>query len=168
MLVSVVATRFVAIAALFWGLWLALAGSLHPQELVAGGFVALGFAAAATLGTRGAEVCLLHPRRLYHLGLLLPYLLVAIIQSNLDVAWRVLQPRVRIRPGIVRVKTRLKSPLGRLALTSCITLTPGTLSVEADGEDLFIHWIDVQSGDVAEATRTIVAGFERHLEVIFG
>lgn len=101
----------------------------------------------------------------------LVYLLVfikAVIQSNLDVAFRVLKPRLPINPGIVKVKTTLKSSLGRLILANSITLTPGTITVDIDGEDLYIHWIDVTSGDVDEATGKIVSQFEKYLEVIFG
>lgn len=99
------------------------------------------------------------------------YLLVfvkAVIQSNLDVAFRVLKPRLPINPGIVKVKTTLKSSLGRLILANSITLTPGTITVDIEGEDLYIHWIDVTSADVDQATEKIVSQFEKYLEVIFG
>jgi len=36
------------------------------------------------------------------------------------------------------------------------------------GNDYFIHWIDVTAVDEEEATKEIVAGFEKYLEVIFG
>jgi multicomponent Na+:H+ antiporter subunit E len=58
--------------------------------------------------------------------------------------------------------------MGRLMLANSITLTPGTLTVEMDGEWLYIHWVNVQSPDVEAATAEIVAGFERYLEVIYG
>ncbi|MBU1238544.1 Na+/H+ antiporter subunit E, partial [Myxococcota bacterium] len=71
-------------------------------------------------------------------------------------------------PGIVKVKTTLKSPMGRLLLANSITLTPGTLTVEIEGEYLFIHWIDVSSTDVDAASEKIVKGFEKYLEVFYG
>ena len=67
----------------------------------------------------------------------------------------------------MRVTTRLKHPVARMALTSSITLTPGTLTVDMCGDDLFIHWVDVTAENIEEATRQIVSGFERYLEVIF-
>ncbi len=96
------------------------------------------------------------------------YLAVAIVKSNLQMAVIVSRPKLAIRPGIVRIKTRLQSPIGRLVLANAITLTPGTLTVDAQGEDLFIHWVNVETEDVDSATREIAAGFERYLEVIFG
>lgn len=96
------------------------------------------------------------------------YLFICIVQSNFDVARRVIQPHIPINPGIVKVKTRLKSKVGRMILANSITLTPGTLSVEVKGDYYYIHWIDVTDMDVKGATEKIVAGFEKYLEVIFG
>lgn len=107
-------------------------------------------------------------RRAVWLLAYIPYLLKAIIAANIDVARRVVNPSLPIRPGIVKVRTTLDSPLGRLFLTSSITLTPGTLTVETAGRELYIHWIDVEADGVEEASERIVRGFERYLERIFG
>ncbi len=96
------------------------------------------------------------------------YLFISIVQSNFDVARRVVQPHIPINPGIVKVKTRLKSKVGRMILANSITLTPGTLTVEVKDDYYYIHWIDVTDMDVEGATEKIVAGFEKYLEVIFG
>ena len=47
---------------------------------------------------------------------------------------------------MVRITTSLRSDLGRLVLANSITLTPGTLSVDIDGETLLVHWIDCPPG----------------------
>ena len=47
------------------------------------------------------------------------------IKANLDVAYRVLHPAMPIRPGIVKVKTTLKSELAKTLLANSITMTPG-------------------------------------------
>jgi multicomponent Na+:H+ antiporter subunit E len=85
------------------------------------------------------------------------------------VAYRVIHPDLLINPGIVKVKTSLQSDIGLTLLANSITLTPGTLSVDIDKDNsvLYIHWIDVQSRDIEEATRTIVERFERILRNIF-
>ena len=91
-----------------------------------------------------------------------------LIKSNLDVAFRVLNPKLPIKPGIVRVKTKLKSKLGRIILANSITLTPGTLTVETRDDTFYIHWIDVSAKNIEESTQAIVSKFEKYLEVIFG
>jgi multicomponent Na+:H+ antiporter subunit E len=90
------------------------------------------------------------------------------VKSNLLLTSTVLTPSLPIKPGIVKVRTRLKSRMGRLMLANSITLTPGTLTVAMDGEWLYVHWVNVQSEDIEAATAEIVAGFERYLEVIYG
>lgn len=91
-----------------------------------------------------------------------------LLKSNIDVAFRVIQPRLPINPGIVKVRTNLKSSLGRLVLAHAITLTPGTLTVETIGDHFYIHWINVSTADMETSTDKIVRKFERYLEVIFG
>lgn len=152
-----------------WMTWILLTGSLDPQELGTG----LGVSLLVAIISRGepftaSTLGFLHPKRLAYALLYIPYLFIAIIKSNFDVARRVVMPSMPINPGIVKVRTRLKNPLGRLFLTSSITLTPGTLTVDMIGEDLYIHWIDVQAQDIESATKEIVSGFEKYLEVIFG
>jgi multicomponent Na+:H+ antiporter subunit E len=110
----------------------------------------------------------LGPRALIHIPLFVAVFLLELVKSTLDVARRVLSPSLPINPGIIKVKTRLISPLGRIILANSITLTPGTMTVDTDGEDLYIHWIDITTSDVDIATAQIVSKFEKHLEVIFG
>ena len=85
----------------------------------------------------------------------------SVVRANFDVAYRILHPAMPIRPGIVKVRTYLKSPVAITMLANSIALTPGTLTVHA-GEDgtLYVHWINVKSTDVDEATRYIVSRFE--------
>ena len=89
------------------------------------------------------------------------------VRSNLDVAYRVLHPDMPIRPGIVKVRTTLKSEIAKTFLANSITLTPGTLSVDIDGQDLYVHWINVRGEDPEEHTAEIVKPFEGLLRRIF-
>ena len=92
----------------------------------------------------------------------LPWLFWQIVLANIDVAYRVLHPALPINPGIVKVKTNLKSDTALTFLANSITLTPGTLSVDIDKDKgfLYIHWIDVKAKDVEAATKIIADIFE--------
>jgi multicomponent Na+:H+ antiporter subunit E len=94
--------------------------------------------------------------------------LFELIKSNLDVARRVITPSLPINPGIVEVKTKLKSRMGRMILANSITLTPGTLTIDIKEDTLYIHWIDVETQDINKATQKIVRKFEKYLEKIYG
>jgi len=159
---------FIVSLVFLFALWLLLAGSTSRQEMLVGGAVALLLALLFRRRLAVLGDVRLTPRALWHAFLYLWVFLWALLRSNLDVALRVVNPRLPIHPGIVRVHTRLRSRLGRLALANSITLTPGTLTVETRDDTFYIHWIDVTATDVEESTRRIVSAFEKHLEVIFG
>jgi multicomponent Na+:H+ antiporter subunit E len=73
-----------------------------------------------------------------------------------------------IHPGIVKIKTSLKTDSGITALANSITLTPGTLTVDlTDDGYLYIHWINVKSDEVEAATQLIAEKFEWYLKKIF-
>jgi multicomponent Na+:H+ antiporter subunit E len=91
-----------------------------------------------------------------------------LVKSNLSLAAIVLSPGLPLTPGIVKVRTKLKTRMGRMLLANSITLTPGTLTIEMTGEWLYIHCVTVDSTDIDAATANIVAGFERYLEVMYG
>ena len=99
----------------------------------------------------------------------LPMFIWECIKANIDVVIRVIRPDLPINPGIVKVKTSLKSDTGLTFLANSITLTPGTLSVDVDQERgfLYVHWLNVKDKDIEVATRLIVHRFERILERIF-
>jgi multicomponent Na+:H+ antiporter subunit E len=108
------------------------------------------------------------PKGLIYTIIFLGVFFIELIKSNLDVTRRVLTPSLPINPGIVEVKTKLKSKFARMLLANTITLTPGTLTVEVKDDSFFIHWIDVESDDINAATKEIVEKFEKYLEVIYG
>jgi len=109
-----------------------------------------------------------NPGSLFYAFIYIFVFLKELIKSNLDVAYRVLSPKLPINPGIVKVKTKLKSDIGRTVLANSITLTPGTLSVEQKDEYIYIHWINVSTEGVEATSQAIVDKFEKYLEVMFG
>ena len=96
----------------------------------------------------GINLRLLNPLRwVYFLIYLVGPFFFYMARANVDVAYRVITGR--IRPGIVRIRTGLKTDFGAAMLANSITLTPGTLSVEIDEKtnDLYVHWINVKKKD---------------------
>ena len=153
---------------LLFGTWLLLTADLAPENLLIGA----GASVLISLMFRRVEVLRgirLSPKSFVFFVLYVFVLLFEIIKANLDVARRVVMPRIPINPGIVEVKTRLKTPIARMVLANSITLTPGTLTVAVAKDTLLVHWIDVKGkGDVTKATQEIAASFEKYLEVIYG
>ncbi len=138
---------FVISFVLLLAAWVMLTSSFQYQELVAG--VIVSIALAITLNSilpKGGKGNL--PVRILKAIWFLIVLGKEMIVANLDVAFRVLHPKMPIRPGIVEVKPGLDSEMGKVLLSNSITLTPGTLSMDWIDDRLFIHWINVDEEDV--------------------
>lgn len=149
-------------------IWLIANASLAAEVVVTGVLITGILAYLFSSFGRVWEHIRWSPVGMYHYLLYLGVFLVELVKANLNVARLVFSPNIDIQPGIVEVKTNLKTPLGRLALANSITLTPGTLVVDIREDSLFVHWINVSSQDPEEATRAIASRFEKHLGVVFG
>jgi len=157
--------RLILFVVLF-ALWLLLVWSTERQDLIAGFLLALLIAFVFGSVFLSEPKHVFAPGRWLLFGCYVPYFLYWCIRANLDVAYRVIHPDLPIRPGIVKVRTRLKSDLAKTFLANSITLTPGTLTVDIQGQDLYVHWINV-SEKSAEWQREIVERFEPLLARIF-
>ena len=156
-------------AIIIFVLWLLLTWSLDVQGLVAGAILAVLFAALLSgLLPRGVER-LLSPVRWFWALMHLISLAFWIVLANFDVLYRVVHPNLPIRPGIVKVKTSLKSDEAKTFLANSITLTPGTLTVDIVDDWLYVHWINVHENidDTEAITREIAGRFEVTLRRVF-
>jgi multicomponent Na+:H+ antiporter subunit E len=119
--------------------------------------------------TRQHSLKMLNPVRWFWALVYVPMLFYYIIKANLEVAYIVLHPELPVRPGIVKVRTGIRSVAGMVALANSITLTPGTFTVDLDPEGgvLYVHWLAVRAEDEDGATREIVSRFEPILKRIF-
>lgn len=106
-------------------------------------------------------------RLLVFVFLYLPVFVWQLLLANIDVAKRVLNPKLPLNPGFVAVHTNLKGDFARLMLANSITLTPGTLSVDVKGDTIYVHTVNVQGQTKEENTKFISALFERILGVMF-
>jgi len=158
--------RKVVLFVLLFGLWLLLVWNVHGQDLVAGAVLAVLVAAMYGSVYLERPLRVFSPKRWVLFLFYIPYFLYWCIRANLDVAYRVVHPDVPIRPGIVKVQTRLKSDLAKTFLANSITLTPGTLTVDIKGQDFYVHWINVPEKPEVWA-RQIVQRFEPLLAEIF-
>lgn len=91
-----------------------------------------------------------------HLSLKIPsywlWLAWEIIKSNIAVVKLVWHPAMPISPTVVRVKASQHTDLGKIVYANSITLTPGTVSMEVDEDEIEVHAItrelaeDLKSG----------------------
>ena len=114
---------------LLYVLWLILNGRLTAEVAL------LGVAVVAAVGALAYVLFGYTPRREWRF--------VRKIREILKAAWAVigfiLNEKRTIEPTLVRYTTGLKTGFGRFMLANSITLTPGTITVNMDGDRLTVH-----------------------------
>lgn len=88
-------------------------------------------------------------------------LIVQIYVAGIHAIHRVLTRKLNV--GIVDITTTLTSDFHIALLANSITLTPGTVTLERDGNALKVIWLDCTTTDPEEAGRQIKLNFERLL-----
>ena len=160
--------HFIWLWALLTLLWIAANSSLAIDSVASGAIISAALAYIFTQKTNVWHGIRFSPSRFYYFILYTGVFAVELLRANINMMRYVYSPRIDIRPGIVKIKTTLKTPLGRLTLANSIALTPGSLVVDIEGDTLFVHWLDVRTTEPDEATRIIGVPFEAHLERVFG
>jgi multicomponent Na+:H+ antiporter subunit E len=143
--------------AVCFGLWLVLSGHPTPLHLAQGVLAA----AVVALLNRDLEAVSASVRAGPRFLRYLPWLLKEIVLANVQVVRLVLDPRLPIDPVLVRVPTRLRSPLAVTTFANSITLTPGTVTVDVEGDELVVHALTAQ-------TPESFSGMERRVGAVFG
>lgn len=77
------------------------------------------------------------------IGLILyqPWLFWEITLSSIQVAYLVLHPKMRQKmdPQLIRFKTKLRTQFAKVTFAQSITLTPGTITVSIDGDEMTVY-----------------------------
>lgn len=90
-------------------------------------------------------------------------LLAEIIRANFSIIKLVLAPELEVEPCLVKLSTPLRTETARVALANSITLTPGTITVSLEGNELLVHALnrDIAEGLQGSIFEKLLAGMER-------
>jgi multicomponent Na+:H+ antiporter subunit E len=148
--------------------WFLITGVTTVSEVIVGLIIAF-FVALLTGEMLIVTERRFHLNRVWYTILYLIKFVWEMIKANFHVAYIVIHPMLPIRPGIVKVKTKLQRDSALTMLANSITLTPGTLTVDIDKDKqiLYVHWIYVKATEIEESTKEVGGRFEKLLEVIF-
>ena len=72
----------------------------------------------------------------------IPVLFWEIIKAGCVVGRDILFRRYKLTPTLVTFRTELKTDYGKFLLANSITLTPGTITVQVEGDKLIVHCLD--------------------------
>jgi multicomponent Na+:H+ antiporter subunit E len=158
--------RYVTVFILSMIFWIMLTFEFTFSNLIVGAIASLITSLIFTRFFVKNVYKLLQPQRYFWFFVYLFVFIWECIKANIDVAYRVLHPKMPIRPGIVKVKTTLKSDMAKMLLANSITMTPGTISVDIIDDYLYIHWIYISSDDPEIYTGIITGAFEKYIKRI--
>jgi multicomponent Na+:H+ antiporter subunit E len=158
--------RYVTVFILSMVFWLMLTFELTIPNIIVGAIASLITSLLFTRFFIKNVYKLIQPHRYFWFLVYLVVFIWECIKANIDVAYRVLHPAMPIRPGIVKVKTTLKSDMAKMLLANSITMTPGTISVDIIDDCLYIHWIYISSEDPEVYTEIITGAFEKYIKRI--
>ena len=91
------------------------------------------------------------------------WLVGRILQSGFHLSVLILHPALPIDPKLIRYRTKLQEEAGIVLLGNSITLTPGTITVEVNSQDLVVHAMDDKSAHDVTSLR-----FEQQIADLFG
>jgi multicomponent Na+:H+ antiporter subunit E len=150
----------IARAALFSALWLIIAGDDPSSWII--GVPTIVLATWGSLQLRGivegnSTLCLSGLIRF------IPFFVIESFRGGLDVASRVLRPRLRVAPGFQSYRPELANPAARVVFLDTISLLPGTLSADMRDGVVLVHALDARIDLTPELAR-----LERMVGLLFG
>lgn len=129
----------IAIAVVLFLFWLTLSGIFTPLLLGAG---AISAALIALFCHQRLHILNREAQPLHLMGRAVsywPWLILEIVRSALQVARRILSPSLPIKPCYARVPVHQITEAGRVTYANSITLTPGTIAVRLEDDELLVH-----------------------------
>ena len=136
-----------------FAIWLLLSGHYTPLMLTLGllsTLLVVVLVNRANLIDQEKQPIIIKPSVLFYWG----WLGREIVKSNIDVARRILNPRLQISPNVFTVKASQKSDLGRVTYANSITLVPGTVAMDVEEDVITVHALtqeaaaDLQRGEM--------------------
>jgi multicomponent Na+:H+ antiporter subunit E len=136
--------------------WILLSGNFHAFHLISG-LVCCAMVSVIShdfLVKGKSEKKLLKSLRLL---LYIPWELWRVVLANIDVAYRVLHPKMPIDPRIIQFETTLRKDFSLVTLANSITLTPGTITILVEHErgKFWVHAIAKEPADTLLVDQTM-------------
>lgn len=150
--------------------YIIFSGSFSIYDLIT------GMAIAVVVGVLFSEILVTNASKsvnLIRLGYLIKYafyyFFVAEVLAHWDVIKRILNPKMPINPGIVRVPYEVSGDYAVASVAGSIINTPGTVVIDLNEEKklYYVHWIDVATQEPAKCRSAICESFEKYLSKVF-
>ena len=139
--------------------WAALAGTLNWSNVLVGfvlAYLVLFIAQRSVDASR-------YFRRLGRVLRFALFYLRDLIHANVRVAYDVLTPTPRMRPGVLAIPLDAKSDVEITLLANLLTLTPGSVSLDVSSDRRFLYLHAMYIDDVDEYRKSVKNTIERRV-----
>ena len=150
--------------------YIVFSGSVSAYDIIA------GIITGAVLGVLFSEFMVKNPGKVFNparwawlIAYALYYFFVAEVKAHLDVMYRILHPKMPVKPGIIKIPYTVETDYAITSVANSITNTPGTVVVDIDPSEkvYYVHWINVKSPKPEEARKHVSETFEKFSHKIF-
>lgn len=135
--------QFIANTLALFSVWLVLSGKYDILHLVLGFMASSG---VAWLNT-GFPHSPFHHFPWARVMLYSPWLFLRVVESSVHLTKLILNPSLPIEPRLITYRSHLKHRGAIVLLGNSVTLTPGTITVELNGNEFLVHAIDEAAGN---------------------
>jgi len=133
---------FIITALIMFAFWILLSGEYNPI-MISSGIVSSLFVAYLSHDLLiGKTDIRLNMIRIIKFVAYLPWLFWSIVLANIDLAYRTLHPKMPINPRTIRLKNNFRTEMGVVTLANSITLTPGSVTIDANKDEFVVHIIE--------------------------
>ena len=128
---------------LFFFVWIVFNGRITTEIIIIGALVAWAVFAffCKFMDYSVKKEVLFYKKAVFFLEYLY-VLLKEIVKANLTVTHMILTQKEIMEPVIVTFKTKLQTETAKVILANSITLTPGTITVSLEEDELVVHCLD--------------------------
>lgn len=141
----------------------------QPSDLIIGAFASILVAFVLAGPIIASPLKIINPMRWFALLVYIWVLLYNMILSGVEAAYYVLHPEVPVKPGVVRLRTRLANPAARAFLANTINLTPGLLAVDVTDDGFVqVHLISAEPERMRKDAERLVGRCEDLIERVMG
>ena len=120
---------------LFWLMMSGDFGALNLALGIASAFLVVAISTRMDVVDHESQPIHLTPRLPMYWG----WLTGQVVKSNLDVTRRIWTPGCPISPKVVRLGLAQETALGKVIYANSITLTPGTVTVSIEDDEILVH-----------------------------
>ena len=145
-MVPALMTRTLVTAVLLAAVWILWSWHFEPLIVIFGAVsVVLVVLVARRLGILDEETVPFEIN--LRMLVFLPWLAWEVVKANWEVARMILDPKLPIRPHLIRVPANQRTTLGKVILANTITITPGTISLDLRDGVILVHCLDDTMAD---------------------